>query len=63
MGTFVFTAGKPTGISKKAFSPFGLFKISSKNPIGEGVWVSVAKPELCRAASKIPHAIPTDSFT
>ena len=63
MGTLASFAGNPTGISKKAFSFFGLLKIPSKNPIGDGVCVSVAKPELWRAASKTPHEMPTDSFT
>ena len=63
MGTSAPLPGNPTGMSKKAFSFFGLSKIPSKNPIGDGVCVSVAKPELWRAVSKIPHEMPTDSFT
>ena len=45
LGTSASLLGNPTGISKKAFSFFGLFKIPSKNPIGAGVCVNVAKPE------------------
>ena len=37
IGTLASFAGKPTGMSKKAFSFFGRSKISSKKPIGDGV--------------------------
>ena len=54
---------KKFAASKYGFSFFGRFRISLKKPIGLGVWVKVARPALCNAASSIPQAMPTDSLT
>ena len=46
LGTFASSAGYPTGKTSIACSWSGLCKISLKNPIGDGVCVSVTKPML-----------------
>ena len=62
VGTTASDAGNPTGINRNGFSFFGRPRISERNAIGLGVWVSVARPATCSAASRNPHAIPTDSL-
>ena len=53
--------GYPTGMRRYGFSWGGRPRISFRKPIGDGVCVSVARPERWRATSRNPHAIPTDS--
>ncbi len=36
----------------------GLFKTSRRNPIGEGVWVSVAEPRVMKGRQHEPHRYP-----
>jgi hypothetical protein len=62
-GTTASGAGYPTGISRYGFSFFGRPRIDERNPIGLGVCVNVVSPATCRAVSRHPHTIPTDSAT
>ena len=60
-GTRASSAGKPTTSSRNARSLAGRPRIPLRNPIGLGVWVSVARPAWWSAVMSIPVAIPTDS--
>ena len=62
-GTSASRAGNPATTIINGFSSAGRPQISRRNPIGEGVWVSVARPARCSAAKRKPQAMPTLSGT